>query len=186
MTNYQPLSAFLGSQRLSRLTLTFKEVEDILGQPLPPSARKHQPWWANTDSHSQAKCWLKLGWKSEQITLSGEKVTFVRNGSPIASSPFSGVPSSPNIGVEESRKAFEPALQAPKYEKVYIDLSDLTVAARNHLDMVCKDYGLDQTRAVLAILNAAGRRAVVDWFVANAPKTTSNSVDLIREDRDAR
>ena len=57
----------------------FREIEDVLGFALPASARSYPAWWENDPSpgrHSSA--WLLAGWKTEEVDLGGEKVTFRR------------------------------------------------------------------------------------------------------------
>lgn len=56
---------------------TFSEIENVIGDRLPDSARKHQAWWANQSSgHSQY--WQRAGWKTAEVDVENEKLTFVR------------------------------------------------------------------------------------------------------------
>lgn len=72
---YAPLSAALASSS-SPLTVTFADVEYILGVPMPSSARRHRPWWANDTSHTQAISWLSEGWQVQAVDMGAERVTF--------------------------------------------------------------------------------------------------------------
>ena len=46
---------------------TFAEIEQIIGDHLPSSAREYPAWWANdSSSYRQAHAWLLLGWKGSQ------------------------------------------------------------------------------------------------------------------------
>jgi hypothetical protein len=81
---YQPLAAFLGASAdaVTRHTLTFKQIELILGSELPQSAHDHQAWWANetgTDSThaSQLRGWRDVGWRAN-VDLQRHSVTFER------------------------------------------------------------------------------------------------------------
>ena len=49
MSKYDPLRIFLenAAKGVSEMTLTFQQIETILGFTLPPSARRHRAWWAN-------------------------------------------------------------------------------------------------------------------------------------------
>ena len=58
---------------------TFSEIERILGDRLPPSARRHIQWWANTETHHNAKAWMSLDWKTHSTNISGETVSFTRD-----------------------------------------------------------------------------------------------------------
>jgi len=45
MGKYDPLRDYLRSQTLSEMTPSFREIEKIIGEPLPNSAVRPQ-WWA--------------------------------------------------------------------------------------------------------------------------------------------
>ena len=60
---------------------TFRELEAILGSPLPRSARRHQAWWSNTTTHSHARAWLVAGWRTSDVDIAHETLSFVRSGS---------------------------------------------------------------------------------------------------------
>jgi hypothetical protein len=47
MSVYDPLSRELGRTRTHTIRLTFSDIEEILGRPLPPSAYKFSAWWEN-------------------------------------------------------------------------------------------------------------------------------------------
>lgn len=77
MTKYQPITEFLRGQPVSEWRASFQKIESILGFSLPRSARSHPAWWANNPGgHSHCLAWLDAGWKTEQIDLEAEKVTF--------------------------------------------------------------------------------------------------------------
>lgn len=80
---YLPLAQHLVSQPAATraLRLSFGQVEEILGDTLPVSARKYRPWWANSRSgHVQATAWLSVGWNVDTVDQSTEVVTFLRSG----------------------------------------------------------------------------------------------------------
>lgn len=79
MSKYLALARHLAARRDSRVPMTFAEIERILGTPLPPSARRHPAWWANSGgSHIQSRGWMEAGFQSEQVDLAAERLTFVR------------------------------------------------------------------------------------------------------------
>jgi len=52
------------------ISLSFKQIEDILGFDLPKSARTHRAWWGNeidTSSRSQARAWRNAGFVVESL-----------------------------------------------------------------------------------------------------------------------
>lgn len=79
---YAPLHRHLltlGAEREWRTS--FGAIETILGFHLPNSARLHRPWWANSkrsDGHSHALAWQAAGWRSRDVDLEAETLTFER------------------------------------------------------------------------------------------------------------
>lgn len=57
---------------------TFTEIEKILGNSLPPSAHRHQAWWANDRTHSHSQAWMALGWERDNVDFAKESVSFIR------------------------------------------------------------------------------------------------------------
>jgi len=78
MSKYHKLEEYLRNIKKQVLTLSYDEIESILGFKLPPSAYKHRAWWAN-GGHSQANSWLNAGWEVSSIEL-GKSVTFRKVG----------------------------------------------------------------------------------------------------------
>jgi hypothetical protein len=83
MSKYDPLRIFLenATTGVSEMTLTFQQVEIILGFTLPPSARRHRAWWANPGTphdHPYAQAWLAAGWKVDTVDQRDEWVRFQR------------------------------------------------------------------------------------------------------------
>jgi fatty acid/phospholipid biosynthesis enzyme len=81
---YGPLHDWLNRQptKIARVECTFAQIEEMIGEPLPPTARsqkRYQMWWSNaTNHHIQAQAWVSAGWKREHVDLAAEIVTFVR------------------------------------------------------------------------------------------------------------
>ena len=175
-TKYARIGLHLSRNAGSRSRLSFNEIEDILGFHLPRSARKFAPWWANDDggSHSQAKGWMSAGWRTCQVDVPGERVTFERRPAT--------EPEAPTAGVRERGTAFLPA-------EIKIDVSRLTDAASSLLADYLAEADGDPALALSRVLDDAAltrRRRLIDWFRENSPRVAGDSTDLIREDRDAR
>ena len=58
MSKYSALAKYLFNLQDYEVTLSFNDVEKILGFSLPESAKKLRSWWANDETHSQ----YKFGW----------------------------------------------------------------------------------------------------------------------------
>lgn len=86
MAKYGALGAYLKRQHREMVPLTFSEIEKITGTKLPPSARKHRPWWSNNPHNSvMTKVWLDAGFASEQVDMQSRKLVFRRIHKPKAS-----------------------------------------------------------------------------------------------------
>lgn len=83
VSKYDPLRTFLEKTvpHVTEITLSFQQIEAILGFNLPPSARKYREWWANPSTprdHPYAQAWLAAGWKVDTVDLDAEWVRFQR------------------------------------------------------------------------------------------------------------
>jgi hypothetical protein len=66
MSAYDSLRDYLRKVVYREIELTFREIENILGRPLPNSAELPQ-WWANTkghSTHSQREAWRAAGFNA--------------------------------------------------------------------------------------------------------------------------
>ena len=78
MRKYDPLMMFLDKSGKDEITLSYDEIEKIIGDELPLTARNNVNWWNNNDnSHSQSAAWSDVGYRTCKIKL-GETVTFVK------------------------------------------------------------------------------------------------------------
>ena len=76
LSKFENLSAFFAEMKKDNITLSFSEIEKILGFKLSPSAREVKQYWSNSDSHSIAQCWLRYGYKTYAVDLQKETVSF--------------------------------------------------------------------------------------------------------------
>jgi len=75
MSKYDRFEQYLRNSEKQIETLSYDDIEKILGFKLPSSAYVHQPWWANGGGHSQANSWLNAGWEVVSVDL-GKSITF--------------------------------------------------------------------------------------------------------------
>lgn len=73
---YNKFETYLVESKESVLKLSFLEIEKILGFKLNASAYKYPAIWSNSDSHSLATAWLNAGYRSEQLNISEQTITF--------------------------------------------------------------------------------------------------------------
>ena len=78
---YRPLYKYLDGRYAEALVLTFAEVEDLLGVPLPDHARVDPDWWTNADPAiartPQSRSWIEAG-RTAKANLPAEIVLFER------------------------------------------------------------------------------------------------------------
>lgn len=80
MTRYDLLIEHLRNTPEEKTRLSFNRIEEIIGGRLPPSARSHAAWWANSspkDTHTWAHAWQAAGWKA-QVQIANGTVEFWR------------------------------------------------------------------------------------------------------------
>lgn len=79
-SRYDPLRRFLEEQANPAPTITFEELQDLVGE-LPRSAWDHPAWWANqqSGSHVQAFAWMDAGFRVERVDQNEGWVRFRRN-----------------------------------------------------------------------------------------------------------
>ena len=74
-SKFDPLTAYLRSSGIDELTLTFNQIESILGFPLYPSARKYITYWHPSETHMLPKAWLEAGYELIHLDMQSEMVT---------------------------------------------------------------------------------------------------------------
>jgi hypothetical protein len=83
MSKYDPLRDYLErtAEHRAEMTLSFEQMESILGFSLPRSAHQYRAWWANPrspDQHPYAQAWLAAGWKVDSVDQDEGWVRFRR------------------------------------------------------------------------------------------------------------
>ena len=78
---YRLLSDYLVSTGKNEITLTFSEIEEILHEKLPPSARLHRANWSNTQTLALAKSWYNVGYRTVEVDMTNEIIKFERANS---------------------------------------------------------------------------------------------------------
>jgi len=79
-TKYSPFSRYLlrRAKYSSQVTLSFAEIEGIIGDNLPFGALRNRGWWTNTSYSSQGQAWLSVGWKVQEVDLNKRTVTLAK------------------------------------------------------------------------------------------------------------
>jgi Swt1-like HEPN len=75
-SKYDPLRDFLAERGVAPITLTFAQIDELVGT-LPRSARLYQLWWRNDDpSHHHCRSWNDAGYTAHP-DLAAQKVAFL-------------------------------------------------------------------------------------------------------------
>lgn len=82
MSKYRNLSEHLAGLTSPRWNANFAEIEAVLGFKLPKSAYTYPAWWANQTGggHSHCAAWKNIGWRTENVDILREQVSFVSVG----------------------------------------------------------------------------------------------------------
>ena len=77
---YLSLHKYLANRYSDVVVLTFAQVEDLLGSPLPATARQDAAWWNSDDHHNfgHSNSW-RLAKRTAVANLMAQTVTFERN-----------------------------------------------------------------------------------------------------------
>jgi hypothetical protein len=80
MRKYAALHSHLNRRNGRPEMLTFEDIEQIIGKPLPHSAHKHRSFWANDnqDHHSHARAWMRAGYKVAYVDREQKVIRFER------------------------------------------------------------------------------------------------------------
>lgn len=167
MGKYEHLGDYLMEQRGDCCTLTFGKIEEIISASLPPSARQHRAWWANDGTHPQARSWMRAGWRSEgRPDIDKGQVRFVRS-------------------TRESR-------QGGGERRAQVIVRNLDAAVVAGLKERAKRSGVSLEQELRTLLTRAARPnrrellAAADRIRAMTPGRLTDSVSLLRADRDSR
>jgi hypothetical protein len=76
---YLSLHKYLSARYASVVVMTFAEVEDLLGSPLPAPARRDPAWWNSDDQRNfgHSNSW-RLASRGAVANLTAQTVTFER------------------------------------------------------------------------------------------------------------
>lgn len=79
-SKYSRIADFLVAENKEYITLTFAEIEKLLGFSLPRSARIHRPLWANDKTGALSYGWMSVGYETYDVDMKNEIVNFRKVG----------------------------------------------------------------------------------------------------------
>ena len=168
MTKYDPLRDYLAGLDQTSVTMSFGRVEELVG-PLPTSARKHRPWWAN-DSKVEAQAWHAAGWHVDSVDQRNEFVVFSIGrvgGSHLEAPTGSRSPPQGNTGPAHS---VEPA---HTQEPTGTPSTDMTAVGRPEADVQAQivEHLTRNGWYIVRVANTASREQGID-IIANKGSLT--------------
>ena len=170
MSKYEPFTDYLRTHRGDVCSLSFLDIERIIGCSLPASAREHRSWWGNDRTHTQAKAWMEAGFCAEPSSQRMEPLVFRR----VRSHPPTPTPPEPPGGATQV---------------VVRNLDPSVVAA---LKRRASRAGRSLERELRTILSREARPdrceliAEANRIRAMTPGPLPDSTELLRQDRDRR
>lgn len=80
-SKYQQLYDHLCQQGRDEVSLTISEIEELIANRLPATARTQRAWWSNRRKGAvQATAWVQAGYHAVEIDLANERITFRKPG----------------------------------------------------------------------------------------------------------
>jgi len=77
-SKYEKLAQYLNGLDADKVTMTFDEIEGVLGESLPGAAMK-RPWWANSATNNHAlNGWLDVGWETANVKMDDGILDFIK------------------------------------------------------------------------------------------------------------
>ncbi len=78
-SKYQPLLEFLRGNEQNEITLSFTEIETLINDVLPKSARNKRAWWSNRSKGAlQASAWIEAGYRVEEVDFDKQQIKFYK------------------------------------------------------------------------------------------------------------
>lgn len=78
-SKYQPLLEFLRGSDQSEITFYFAEIETLINDTLPNSAKSKRAWWSNRGKGAlQALAWIEAGYRVEDVDFDKQQVKFYK------------------------------------------------------------------------------------------------------------
>ena len=75
---YRPIWEWLSRQDRDEVSVSFQELEAVLGFSLPRSCREHLPHWYGYEGSAVARAIIDAGWRAHNVDLAAETVTLTR------------------------------------------------------------------------------------------------------------
>lgn len=107
MGKYDPLGTYLARRTEAEVPMTFRQIEALIGAPLPPAATRHRAWWSNNpDNSAITRTWRDAGFRAFQVDMTAGTLVFRREeGAAWPAPSLSGPDRGPQAGVLDRIRA---------------------------------------------------------------------------------
>jgi hypothetical protein len=78
-TKYAALSAWLVDEKRQTIEASFREIEEVLGFPLPPSSRRYVAHWHGYKGSAVVRAIKDAGWLARNVDLATERLVLERD-----------------------------------------------------------------------------------------------------------
>ena len=100
---YRKLTEHLERAPEATETMTFGQIEEVLGFGLPESARSYQAWWAN-QPRGQSLAWISAGFRTSNLSIDEQRLTFLREDQPDTETGESSILNNDPISIAEAKE----------------------------------------------------------------------------------
>lgn len=76
---YAAISAWLAADQRQTIDASFREIEEVLGFPLPPSSRHYAAHWHGYKGSAVARAIKDAGWRARNVDLVAERLVLERD-----------------------------------------------------------------------------------------------------------
>ena len=77
-SKFEPLTSYLEHTGFEEVTLSFNQIEEILGVQLCPSAREYIAYWHPSKTHYLPLAWEAANYELANLDMKSERVTLHR------------------------------------------------------------------------------------------------------------
>jgi len=78
MSKYDALGTYLRQRNQSEVSMTFAEIERIVGFTLPKS-HKRLAWWSNSVGNNvMTRVWINAGYRADKVDVAARTIVFRR------------------------------------------------------------------------------------------------------------
>jgi hypothetical protein len=111
-SKYSKFGQYLENRKDDEFSLSFNEIEKIVGSPLPPSADNRWWWSNNVNNNVMTWVWQQAGFLTEAVDMKGRRVVFRRKPSVLPRPSLS-----PEEQAASDRRRFDMMARLKKYSQ---------------------------------------------------------------------